>query len=128
MRTPTGLCRQVFAHSPFAKFFESRSSALPLLPHHRPKSAAQPRFKTFQHRRRLTLPEVAEPAAQIGCGIGNHLGQADASGSARQFSNPLLEADGGLGGHPPPWFSLARKANRTFAVGDVFEVSCPLAR
>jgi len=28
VRTPGGLRRQVFAHAPFAKFFESRSSAL----------------------------------------------------------------------------------------------------
>jgi hypothetical protein len=58
----------------------------------------------------LALPEVAEPATQVSCGIGNHLGEADASGSARQFSNPLFEADDSLGGNAPPWFSLVRKA------------------
>jgi hypothetical protein len=40
----------------------------------------------------LTLTEVAEPAAQVGGGFGEHLGEADASGSARQFPDPLLEA------------------------------------
>jgi hypothetical protein len=110
MRAASGWSRQVLAHTPFAKFFESRPSALPLLPHHRPESAVPPRCKTFQHRRRLAFPEVAEPAAQVGGGFGDHLGEADASGSARPFSNPLWEADDGLGGNAPPWFSLAWKA------------------
>jgi hypothetical protein len=55
--------RQVFAHAPFAKFAKSRASPLPLLPHHRPKSTAQPRFKAWQHRGRLAVPEVPQPAA-----------------------------------------------------------------
>jgi hypothetical protein len=54
----------------------------------------------------LALPEVAEPATHVSCGIGNHLGEADASGSARPFSNPLFESGDGLGGNAPPWFSL----------------------
>src|SRR5205823_13981490 len=58
---------------PFAKFFESRSSVLPLFPHHRPKSAAQPGFEALKHRGRLTVAEIAEPAPQVGRDLLDHL-------------------------------------------------------
>ena len=40
VRTPGGLRRQVLADTPFAKLAKSCPSALPLLPHDRPESAA----------------------------------------------------------------------------------------
>src|SRR5208283_3037891 len=40
VRATRGLRRQVLAHTPFAKFAKSRSTLLPLLPHHRPESTA----------------------------------------------------------------------------------------
>jgi hypothetical protein len=100
---PAVCCRQVFAHSPFAKFFESRSSALPLLPYHRPKSAAQPRFKTFQHRRRLTLPEVTESQPRKLVAVSaTILGRLKPR--VRRVNSRIRSLK------PPPWFSLARKA------------------
>src|ERR1039458_4838288 len=40
VRTPGSLCRQVFTDAPLAEFAKTCPSALPLLPHHRPKSTA----------------------------------------------------------------------------------------
>jgi len=85
-------------------------SPLPLFPHPRPESAAEPRCQTFPPRRRLAFPEVAEPAAPVGGGFSHPLGETEASGSARPFPNPLLAAGAGLGGDAPPGCSLPRKA------------------
>jgi hypothetical protein len=41
---------------------------------------------------------------------GDHLRQTDATGSTGLFPNPLLKASDGLGGDPPPRFSLAGEA------------------
>ena len=110
MRAPGRLCCQVLTDAPFAKLAEPCPSALPLLPHHRPQSAAYPRFKVVQHRRRLTVAEVSEPSSQISRDLLDHLLQADAAGSPGLLPNPLLEASDGLGGDPPPRFSFAREA------------------
>ena len=40
VRTAGGLRRQVLPHTPFAKLAKPRPAPFPLLPHHRPKSAA----------------------------------------------------------------------------------------
>src|SRR5207302_10752852 len=72
MGTAGGLCRQVLADTAFAKLVEPRSSTLPLLPHHRPKSAAQPRFEALQHRGRLTITKVPEPPSQVGRDLFDH--------------------------------------------------------
>jgi hypothetical protein len=97
-------------------------SPLPLFPHPRPESAAEPRCQTFPPRRRLAFPEVAEPAAPVGGGFSHPLGQAEASGSARPFPNPLLAAGAGLGGDPPPP-DLPRAALDGYG----FALVCPLA-
>src|SRR5207244_4274528 len=77
---------------PFAKLAESCPSALPLLPHHRAESAAYPRFEALQHRGRLTVPEVSEPASQISRDLLDHPPQADAAGSPGLFPNPKTVA------------------------------------
>src|ERR1700691_5736908 len=105
VRTPGSLCREVFIDAPLAELAKPFSSALPLLPHHRPKSTASPRCKTTQHRRRLTVTEVSEPCPQVGRKLLDHLRQTDATGSTRRFPNPLLKASDGLGGDAPPRFS-----------------------
>jgi hypothetical protein len=105
MRAASGLGRRVFAHAPFAKFFESLNRVRPRFHCFHTTDRSLPRntrFKTFQHRGRLALPEVAEPASQVGGGFGDHLGEADAAGfgSSVPRSAPWSER-WPWGGDPP---------------------------
>jgi len=50
----------------------------------------------------LTITKVSEPSSQVGRDLLDHLREADATGSACLFPNPLLEASDSLGGDPPP--------------------------
>src|ERR1700691_927129 len=47
---------------------------------------------------------------QVGHDLCDHLLQTDATGSTGLFPNPLFKASDGLGGDPPPGFSVAREA------------------
>src|ERR1700682_4798644 len=101
---------EVFVHTPFHQFGEPYLPSFPLLPDHRPQPAPDPLFQPFQHRRRLTPPEVAEPSPQIAVQFLDHPFDADPSSPARQFPYPILESLHRLRRDPPLWFTIRGEA------------------
>ena len=97
------------AHAPFPQFSKPHRSPLPLRPDRRPKPAPEPLLKVGQHRRRLTLPEVADPAPQIPGPFFGHPFRTHAARPSRQFPNPLGESKPRLRRDPPLGFSIRRE-------------------
>ena len=69
-----------------------------------------PLLKTLQHRRRLTFPEIPDPAFQILGQFFGHPFDADTPRPARQFPNPLLKSKNRLRRDPPLWLPIAGEA------------------
>jgi len=112
MSAARGLRGQIFAHTPFLPFREPYRSPLPLLPNRRPEPASGPLLKTLPHRRRLTFPQITQPAPPI---LGQFLGHpfdAYAPGPSRQFPNLRLEPEHRFRRDPPLGFPDQRQISR----------------
>ena len=84
---------EIFAHSPFPQFSKSNRSPVPLLPDHRPEPVSGPLLKNLQHRRRLTLNEIADPAVIVTAQLLGHFLHVHAPRPSRHFPGFRFESD-----------------------------------
>src|SRR5436190_14255386 len=101
---------EFFANAPLPQFSEPHLSPLPLLPDHRPQPAPDPAFKFIQHRGRLAVAEISNPASEIAAQLLGHSLHFYASRPPRQFPNLLFESEHRLRRDSPFWFPIRREA------------------